>query len=104
MGHDKFQVYTTGWDADMEADEFESFLNHLKFFPLRVRKIQVHQTTPAPTSGFLLTFPNMKVTKLVFMRLRRMKRRWQLPQSQILYAYPKLCDVHWSHETRYADE
>ncbi|CAD7964107.1 unnamed protein product [Amoebophrya sp. A25] len=56
------------------------------------------------SSGFLLEFPNMRVAKSCFSRMRRMKRRWQMPAHTLLYAYPKPVDVHWAHETKYKDE
>lgn len=32
----KYQIVTSGWDKDMSADEFHTFLNQLKFFPDKV--------------------------------------------------------------------
>ncbi|CAD7955923.1 unnamed protein product [Amoebophrya sp. A120] len=191
----RYQVYTQGWDKDLSVEEFTSFLNHLKFFPERVRKLHsvlplaggeerlarrqnmtdsedhhvghaadhlhsenkqrplgscaqdqaldaessslsphvdvAEELFPAfssgltmkdfkndqinkkrapgaqkflPSSGFILEFSNMKLTKACFTRLRRMKRRWQMPASTLLYAYPRTVDVHWAHEKVFADE
>eukprot|EP00392_Amoebophrya_sp_AT5.2_P000528 g529.t1 len=125
-----------GWEEHMTEEEFASFLNHLKFFPDRVRKIHSQLpvkeraggpkcrsaggggtaetgTTLAETTekysykgsaGFLLDFPTMKLTKSCFTRLRRMKKRWQMPENTLLYAYPRPVDVHWSHEKKFRDE
>ena len=40
----------------------------------------------------------MKLCKLAFMRLRRMKKRWKLPEGRTLYAHAQVCDVHWRSE------
>ncbi|KJP85474.1 hypothetical protein AK88_04870, partial [Plasmodium fragile] len=41
------------------------------------------------TSSFILFFENMRMTKKVFTKLERLKKKWKISASKNFYAYPK---------------
>ncbi|EUD68960.1 hypothetical protein C922_00651 [Plasmodium inui San Antonio 1] len=43
----------------------------------------------ANTSSFILFFENMRMTKKVFTKLERLKKKWKISTSKNFYAYPK---------------
>jgi len=100
--HDsKFWVFTTGWQEDMDTNEFESLMNQMKFHPLKVVK---HAIASDSSSAFFMHFGTMKATKQAMSRLRRLRWRWRIKRDEPFFAYPRRIDVHRAHEDRYEDE
>ncbi|CRH02525.1 conserved Plasmodium protein, unknown function [Plasmodium relictum] len=56
------------------------------------------------TSSFILFFENMRMTKKVFTKLERLKKKWKISASSNFYAYPKIPDIHFNDDNNYADE
>jgi len=84
-------VFTTGWQEDMQAEEFQNVMAQLKFFPLQV----VKQTIEADRSAaFFMQFDDMSRTKRAMMRLRKLRWRWRVKKETPFFAYPRRVDVH----------
>ncbi|GAB68934.1 hypothetical protein PCYB_143620 [Plasmodium cynomolgi strain B] len=58
----------------------------------------------ANTSSFILFFENMRMTKKVFTKLERLKKKWKISASKNFYAYPKTPDIHFNDDEDYDDE
>merc|ERR1711913_214952 len=100
--HDsKFWVFTTGWQEDMDADEFIGLMHELKFYPNRVVR---HWVEADRSSAFFMTFDDMFITKKAMSRLRRLKHRWRMKREMAFMAYPRRIDVYRAHKERYEDE
>ncbi|CRG97665.1 conserved Plasmodium protein, unknown function [Plasmodium gallinaceum] len=56
------------------------------------------------TSSFILFFENMRMTKKVFTKLERLKKKWKISTTSNFYAYPKIPDIHFNDEENYTDE
>ncbi|GAW83478.1 hypothetical protein, conserved [Plasmodium gonderi] len=56
------------------------------------------------TSSFILFFENMRMTKKVFTKLERLKKKWKISTSKNFYAYPKVPDIHFNDDEDYDDE
>lgn len=56
------------------------------------------------TSSFILFFENMRMTKKVFTKLERLKKKWKISASKNFYAYPKTPDIHFNDDEDYEDE
>ncbi|KYN99209.1 hypothetical protein PRSY57_0811300 [Plasmodium reichenowi] len=56
------------------------------------------------TSSFILFFENMRMTKKVFTKFERLKKKWKMSASNNFYAYPKIPDIHFSDDIEYMDE
>lgn len=99
--HDsKFCVFTTGWQEDMDAEEFKAIMEQMKFYPVRNKK---HHMEADQSSGFFMYFDSMRWTKKVMVRLQRLKRRWQMKQQTPFFAYPRRVDVYREGEDKYED-
>jgi len=94
-------IFLCGWNGAMTEPEFESLLSSFKMYPKTIKRIEIPSDG---TCGFFMRFEDMVTTKRVFSRLNRLRRRWRLKPNTPFFAYPALCDVHWSHEDKYADE
>ncbi|ANQ10067.1 Uncharacterized protein PCOAH_00040010 [Plasmodium coatneyi] len=58
----------------------------------------------ANTASFILFFENMRMTKKVFTKLERLKKKWKISASKNFYAYPKTPDIHFNDDEEYDDE
>ncbi|KMZ78019.1 hypothetical protein PVIIG_00706 [Plasmodium vivax India VII] len=58
----------------------------------------------ANTASFILFFENMRMTKKVFTKLERLKKKWKISASKNFYAYPKTPDIHFNDDEDYDDE
>ncbi|SBT82434.1 conserved Plasmodium protein, unknown function [Plasmodium ovale] len=56
------------------------------------------------TSSFILFFENMRMTKKVFTKLERLKKKWKMAAASNFYAYPKVPDIHFDDDDEYKDE
>jgi len=100
--HDsKFWVFTTGWQEDMNEDEFLSVMHQMKFFPIRVVRYGVQADR---SSAFFMVFDDMDMTKKAMGRLQRLKHRWRMKREMAFMAYPRRIDVHRANEETYEDE
>ncbi|KAF8819760.1 hypothetical protein IE077_000654 [Cardiosporidium cionae] len=100
MCFSKHQIFTTGWQKDVTESEFLLLLGELKFWPSRVSRV----FSPIDaTASFFMVFDRMKDTKKFMQRLQVLKKRWNIAQEDIFYAYPRQADVYWMHEETYAD-
>jgi len=96
-----FQVFTTGWHSDMDVQEFTALLSQLKFFPRRLTK---YECPKEDCASFFMEFDRMRMAKKCMKRLHQLKQRWQIPQNDVFYAYPRLVDVRWAHDATHADQ
>jgi len=96
----KFCVFTTGWQEDMELEEFLAVMNQMKFFPGKAEK---HHIEADNSSAFFMYFNNMTTTKATMSKMKKLKRRWRMKVQMPLFAYPRRVDVHRQHEDRYED-
>lgn len=100
--HDcKFWVCTTGWQEDMQEEEFLALMNQMDFFPLQAVR---HHIAADSSSAFFVQFEGMERTKRAMARLRKLKWRWRIKREVPFFAYPRRIDVHREHEDRYDDE
>ncbi|SCN63007.1 conserved Plasmodium protein, unknown function [Plasmodium chabaudi chabaudi] len=63
-----------------------------------------NQESETNTSSFILFFENMRMTKKVFTKLERLKKKWKMSPTSNFYAYPKIPDIHFDDEEEYRDE
>ncbi|CXJ17667.1 conserved Plasmodium protein, unknown function [Plasmodium berghei] len=63
-----------------------------------------NQESETNTSSFILFFENMRMTKKVFTKLERLKKKWKMSPTSNFYAYPKIPDIHFNDEEEYRDE
>ncbi|CEL98554.1 unnamed protein product [Vitrella brassicaformis CCMP3155] len=97
----KYQIVTTGWHHDMSEEDFTAMMNEISFYPQRVTG---HSIGEHRIGMFFMEFPRMHEVKKAFGRLRHIKKRWGITESEVFFAYPKTADVHWADEEKYADE
>jgi len=97
----KFWVFTTGWQEDMNVDEFSAVMTQMKFRPLRVVR---HPIPSDQSSAFFVELEGMQRTKKAMVRLRRLKWRWRMKQETPFFAYPRRIDVHRACEEKFEDE
>jgi len=94
-----FMLFTTGW-GEVDGEEMRHLLHELSFYPKNIiGPIQQHDAT-----GFFLEFDNMMLTKCALVRLRSLKKRWQMKPEQPFYAHARRADVHWNFQNEYDDE
>lgn len=100
--HDsKFWICTTGWNEDMNEEEFLALMNQLKFYPVRAVRLFL---TADSSSAFFVQFEGMERTKRAMARLRKLKWRWRIKREVPFFAYPRRIDIHRECEEAYADE
>ncbi|GFE53430.1 hypothetical protein BaOVIS_008340 [Babesia ovis] len=95
----KYQVFTLGWQPDIDEAELTHLANSLKFFPKSVKVI--HLPTNDGTKhevGAFFECDRMRNTKKLMMRLHMLKRRWKIPDHNVFYAYPKKADIRWESD------
>ena len=85
----------------MGQPEFLALMNDMKIFPNRVFR---HAITADNTVAFMMEFHNMDMTKIMFQRLHRLRRRWNVKNTHIFYAYPRLADIHFDDLQMQDDE
>ncbi|SCQ16914.1 conserved Plasmodium protein, unknown function [Plasmodium ovale] len=66
--------------------------------------ISANELSEFNTSSFILFFENMRMTKKVFTKLERLKKKWKMAASSNFYAYPKVPDIHFDDDDEYKDE
>jgi len=97
----RFWVFTTGWQEDMNTEEFMAVMNQMQFRPLRA----VRQPMSADqSSAFFVEFEGMERTKKAMVRFRRLKWRWRMKGRMPFFAYPRRIDIHRACEDVHEDE
>jgi len=97
----KFWVFTTGWQEDMQEEEFTKLLEQMKFKTVRTVR---HPIESDSSSAFFVQCDSMEKTKKAMMRLRRLKWRWRIKQETPFFAYPRRIDIHRADEDTFEDE
>ncbi|KAK1932722.1 hypothetical protein X943_000507 [Babesia divergens] len=101
----KYQVFTMGWQSDVDEDELAHLANTLKFFPKSVKVVKIPSVDGAKHDvGAFFECERMRNIKKLMVRLHMLKRRWKIPEHSIFYAYPKTADVRWMTDNGVYDE
>jgi hypothetical protein len=97
----KFWVFTSGWQEDMDAEEFQAVMAQMHIRPVWVHRFPIEADN---SSSFFMRFNDMRFTKRTMKSLRRIRRRWRLKPEIPFFAYPRRIDVHRADEEVYEDE
>ncbi|GIX61432.1 uncharacterized protein BcabD6B2_08670 [Babesia caballi] len=93
------QVFTLGWQPDIDEEELTHLANSLKFFPKSVKVVKLPASDGTKHEvGAFFECDRMRNTKKLMVRLHMLKRRWKIPEHSIFYAYPKTADVRWESD------
>ncbi|KAI4834826.1 hypothetical protein MKS88_005505 [Plasmodium brasilianum] len=65
---------------------------------------KLNEANELNTSSFILFFENMRMTKKVFTKFERLKKKWKMSATNNFYAYPKIPDIHFNDDENYKDE
>merc|ERR1712039_578758 len=84
-------AFTTGWQEDLDAEEFSAIMAQMNIFALQVVRYPIVADT---SSAFFMRFQDVNKVKNVFGRLRRLRWRWRIKQETPFFAYPRRIDVH----------
>ncbi|GBE58717.1 hypothetical protein, conserved [Babesia ovata] len=95
----KYQVFTLGWQPDIDEEELTHLANSLKFFPKSVKVVRLPGSDGTKEEvGAFFECDRMRNTKKLMVRLHMLKRRWKIPEHSPFYAYPKTADVRWASD------
>lgn len=101
----KYQVFTLGWQPDVDEEELTHLTNTLKFYPKSVKVIKLPSVDGSKHEvGAFFECDRMRNTKKLMVRLNMLKRRWKIPEHSIFYAYPKTADVRWMSDNGVYEE
>merc|ERR1712032_161182 len=85
----KCWVFTTGWQADVETEEFLMIVRQLQLLPVRAFSHEAGNSR-----SFFMLFDNMDRAKHAMKKLRRLRWRWRIKRETAFLAYPRRADVH----------
>ncbi|KAK2196424.1 hypothetical protein BdWA1_001670 [Babesia duncani] len=92
----KYQIFTMGWQPDVDEKELMDLAVNLKFYPKSVKLIKIPcANDPGYEIGAFFECDRMKNTKKQIIRMAMLKKKWKIPTHSVLFAYPKTADVHW---------